>query len=157
MPKDPFEVIGKIERTLLESDRPVSINKLAKKTGLHYTTVKRYVTLLESIKKMPLIEVIGGEGTTLVRLERDISKLKEEEIKQIIKKHFPEMDEEEKLLIKLMGKNAISKGKAVKIRITKFIENLIKLNRIEKTKDGKIYLTDLGYGIACGAKKIYGD
>ena len=155
MPKDPFEVIGKIERTLLESDRPVSINKLAKKTGLHYTTVKRYVTLLESIKKMPLIEVIGGEGTTLVRLERDLSKLREEEIKQIIKKHFPDMDEEEKLLMKLMEKNAVSKEKAVKIRITKFMENLIKLNRLKKTKDGKIYLTDLGYGIACGAKKIY--
>lgn len=155
MPKDPFEVIGKIERTLLESDRPVSISKLAKKTGLHYTTVKRYVTLLESIKKMPIIEVIGGEGTTLVRLERDLSKLREEEIKQIIKKHFPDMDEEEKLLMKLMEKNAVSKEKAVKIRITKFMENLIKSNRLKKTKDGKIYLTDLGYGIACGAKKIY--
>ena len=83
-------------------------------------------------------------------------KLKEE-IKQIIKKHFPEMDEEEKLLIRLMEKNATSKEKAVKIRITKFIENLIKLNRLRKTKDERIYLKDLGYGIACGAKKIYGD
>jgi len=83
-------------------------------------------------------------------------KLKEE-IKQIIKKHFPEMDGEEKLLIKLMEKDAISKEKAVKIRITKFIGNLIKLNRLKKTKDEKICLTGLGYGIACGAKKIHGD
>jgi len=67
------------------------------------------------------------------------------------------MDGEEKLLIKLMEKDAISKEKAVKIRTTKFIGNLIKLNRLKKTKDGKICLTDLRYGIACGAKKIHGD
>jgi len=104
---------------------------------------------------MLVIEGISGEGIMLVRLEKGSLELREKEIKQIIKKHFPDMDEEEKLLIKLMEKNAVSKEKAVKTRITKFIENLIKLNRLKKTKDGKIYLTDLGYGIACGAKKLY--
>jgi hypothetical protein len=93
----------------------------------------------------------------LVRLERDLAKLKEEEIKQIIKQHFPEMDKEERLLIRLLEKNATSKKKAVKMQITEFIEDLIKLGRLKKTKDGKIYLTNIGYGIACGAKKIYGD
>jgi len=155
MPQDPLETIGRIERTLLESGRPMSISRLSKKTGLHYTTVKRYVMLLESIKKMPLIEVIGGEGTTLVRLERNLAKMKEEEIKKIIKQHFPGMDEEEKMLIKLLDKNAVNKEKAIRLRITKFVENLIKLSRIKKTKDGKIYLTDLGFGIASGAKKLY--
>lgn len=157
MPQDPIQVIGKIERTLLEVGKPMSISKLAKKTGLHYTTVKRYVALLESVKKMPFIETIGGEGITLVRLERDLAKLKEEEIKQIIKQHFPEMDKEERLLIRLLEKNAISREKAVKMRVTEFIENLIKLGRLKKTRNGKIYLTNIGYGIACGAKKIYCD
>lgn len=157
MPRDAMQVIGKIERTLLETGKPMSINKLAKKTGLHYTTVKRYVTLLESVKKMPSIETISGEGVTLVRLERDLAKLKEEEIKQIIKQHFPEMDKEERLLIRLLEKNATSREKAVKTRVTEFIENLIKLGRVRKTKSGKIYLTNIGYGIACGAKKIYSD
>jgi len=63
---------------------------------------------------MPTIEVIGTEGVTLVRLERDMARFKEEEIKQIIKQHFPEMDEEEKLLIKLLEKNAVSRKNAVK-------------------------------------------
>jgi DNA-binding transcriptional regulator YhcF (GntR family) len=157
MPQDPIQAIGKIERALLETGKPMSISKLAKKTGLHYTTVKRYVALLESVKKMPSIETIGGEGITLVRLERDLAKLKEEEIKQIIKQHFPEMDKEERLLIRLLEKNAISRERAVKMRITEFIENLIKLGRLKKTRNGKIYLTNIGYGIACGAKKIYGD
>lgn len=157
MPRNPLQAIGKIEKTLLETGRPLSLSKLAKKTGLHYTTVKRYVTLLESVKKMPTVEVIGTEGVTLVRLERDLAKLKKEEIKQIIRQHFPEMDEEEKLLIKLLEKNAVSKRKGIKIRITKFVENLIKLERLKKTKDGRVYLTDVGYGIACGAKKIYED
>ena len=106
---------------------------------------------------MPSIETIGGEGVTLVRLERDLAKLKEEEIKQIIKQHFPEMDKEENLLIRLLEKNAVSKEKAVKMRITEFIENLIKSERLRKTNNGKIYLTNIGYGIACGAKKIYND
>lgn len=122
-----------------------------------FKNVKRYVALLESVRKMPAIEVIGTEGVTLVRLERDLTKLKEGEMKQIIKQHFPEMDEEERMLIKLLEKNAVSKGKAVKMRITKFVENLIKLSRLRKTRNGKIYLTDVGYGIACGAKRIYSD
>jgi|YelNatPaOPRAMG01_1025707.scaffolds.fasta_scaffold52152_2 DNA-binding transcriptional regulator YhcF (GntR family) len=157
MPQDAMQVIGKIERTLLEANKPMSISMLAKKTKLHYTTVKRYVMLLESVKKMPTIETIGGEGITLVRLERDLAKLREEEIKQIIKQHFPDMDKEEKLLIRLLEKGAVSKEKAVKMRITEFIENLIRLERVKKTKNGKIYLTNIGYGIACGAKKIYSD
>ena len=155
MPKDPLETIGKIERTLIETGKPISISKLAKKTKLHYTTVKRYVTLLESVKKMPVIEVIGGEGTTLVRLERNLAKMEGAEIKRIIKQHFPEMDEEEKTLLRLLEKNVTNRERAIKIRITKFVENLIKLDRIKKTKEGKVYLTDLGFGIASGAKKIY--
>jgi len=155
MPQDAMRTIGKIEKTLLETGRPLSITKIAQKTGLHYTTVKRYVMLLESVKKMPMIEVIGTEGITLVRLERDLTKMKEDEIKQVIKQHFPEMDEEEKLLIKLLGEDATTKKRAKKMRITKFVESLIKLERLRKTKSGKVYLTDIGYGIACGAKRIY--
>jgi len=78
-------------------------------------------------------------------------------MKQIIRQHFPEMDEEEKLLIKLLEKDATTKKGAIRMRITKFVESLIKSERLRKTKSGRIYLTDIGYGIACGAKRIYSE
>jgi len=46
----------------------LSINELSKKTGLHYLTVKRYLKLIEKMKKMPEIEIIKSNSTTLVRI-----------------------------------------------------------------------------------------
>ncbi|MCX6822302.1 MAG: hypothetical protein NTW30_06015 [Candidatus Aenigmarchaeota archaeon] len=156
MPQDPFEVVRRIEHTLISSGRPISINKIAKKTGFHYNTVKRYVRLMDEIQELPKLEVIRGEGTTLVRLERDLSKLPEEEQMKIIKTHFPDMTQEDKILIELMERGITSEEKAIRMSKSEIIEKLIRLKRLKETIDGRVYLTELGYGIAWGAKKIYG-
>lgn len=158
MPHDPLEAIEKIERTLAITGKPMTISKLAKKSGLHYTTVKRYVNLLESLKKMPEISVIKGEGATLVSLEveRDLSKLPEEEQIKVIKSYFPKLDREGEFLVELMEKDVTKKAAAVKLRKSPLVRKMSKLERIAETKDGKFYLTDLGYKMAKGAKKIYG-
>jgi len=155
MPLNPLHAIEKIEKTLVKTQKPVSISKLAKKTGLHYTTVRRYVTLLESVKKMPEIEVIRGEGTTLVRTEKDFSKLSPTERMSVIKSYFPELSAEEKLLIRLLGKSAISETTAVKLKGDRIIKSLLKVEVIRETEDGKVYLSDMGYKMAKGAKDIY--
>ena len=156
MPLDPLHAIEKIEKTLVETKKPVSISRLAKKTGLHYTTVRRYVTLLESVKKMPEIEVIQGEGTTLVRTEKDFSKLSPTERKHIIKSYFPELSVEEKVLLRLLEKKAVSESTGLEFKKDRVIRTLVKAGVMEETKDGKLYLSSIGYKMAKGAKDIYG-
>jgi DNA-binding transcriptional regulator YhcF (GntR family) len=62
--------IIKLEKiqTALSSGNVLSIHELAKKTGLHYVTVKKYIKLIEIMEKMPKIEIIKSNSTTLVRL-----------------------------------------------------------------------------------------
>ena len=155
MPLDPLHAIEKIEKTLVETKKPVSISSLAKKTGLHYTTVKRYVTLLDSVKKMPEIEIIKGEGTTLVRTEKDFSNLSQRERREVIKSYFPELSAEEKLLIRLLEKNAVSEATGVIIKRDKTLKPLLNAGIIKGVKEGKVYLSEMGYKMAKGAKDIY--
>lgn len=51
----------------------------------------------------------------------------------------------------LIGGNKMPK----KLNRTEMLEKMIKLERVKETKDEKFYLTQLGYGIAFGAKDIY--
>jgi hypothetical protein len=74
---------------------------------------------------------------------------------KMIKSYFPKLDSEGKFLIELMEKNAIKRKDAVKLRKTPFIGKMLKLGRIEE-ENGKFYLSDIGYKIAKGAKRIYG-
>lgn len=155
MPQDQLQVIQKIEKSL-QTGRPMSLHRLSKVTGLHYTTVKRYVNLLDAVKKMPEIEVIRGEKTTLVRLARKLSLLPEEEQNKIIKFYMPKLEEDTKLLIELMEKGIISEQTATRMRKTKLTAKLLKQEQLKETKDGRIYLTEFGQKIAQGAKSIYG-
>lgn len=156
MPLDPLHAIEKIERTLVETKKPISISRLSKKTGLHYTTVKRYVTLLESVKKMPEIEIIRGDGTTLVRTEKDFSRLSPVERKKTIKSYFPELSAEEKVLLRLLDRKAASETSGVAVKKDKILGSLLKAGIIKET-NGKVYLSDIGYRMARGAKDIYKD
>ncbi|MFQ6056748.1 MAG: hypothetical protein ACE5J3_12290 [Methanosarcinales archaeon] len=58
-------------------------------------------------------------------------------------------------MISLLEKNATKESRAVKLNRTEMLEKMIKLERVKETKDEKFYLTQMGYGIAFGAKEIY--
>lgn len=66
--QNQLNILEKI-REALSDGTILSINELSKKTGLHYLTVKRYLKLIEKMKKMPEIEIIRSNSTTLVRVE----------------------------------------------------------------------------------------
>jgi response regulator of citrate/malate metabolism len=63
-----IKILKKIQNALHSGDT-LSIHELSKRSGLHYVTVKKYIKLIETMKKMPGIEVIKSNSTTLVRLE----------------------------------------------------------------------------------------
>jgi len=59
-------------------------------------------------------------------------------------------------LIKLLERDSISESGAISIKKDKIIKSLSKAGIIKETKDGKIYLSDVGYKMAKGAKDVYG-
>jgi hypothetical protein len=69
MRKDPLEIMNEIFRAL-EEGRPCSINELSKETGLHNLTVRKYVRIIELVRKEPTIEVIKTSHSIIVRVTR---------------------------------------------------------------------------------------
>jgi len=69
MKRDPLEIIEQIMNAL-ECGRPFSMNELAKETGMHNITIKRYVQIIERVRKEPHIEVIKTSNSVIVRIRR---------------------------------------------------------------------------------------
>jgi predicted transcriptional regulator len=56
----------------LESEKPLTLTNLAKRSGMHYWTIQKYVNLILDIQNRPRLEKIESESTVvLVRLKKD--------------------------------------------------------------------------------------
>jgi response regulator of citrate/malate metabolism len=69
MRRDPFEIMTQIFKTL-EQGQPCSINELSKETGLHNVTVRKYVQIIEMVRREPTVEVIKTNHSIIVRIRR---------------------------------------------------------------------------------------
>ena len=69
MNRDPFEILEKIFAAL-EKDHAYTMNELSKATGVHYVTIKRYIRLIETVKKEPELEVIKTRHSIILRLKK---------------------------------------------------------------------------------------
>lgn len=67
MRKDPLEIIEELFKAL-ESGRPFSINELSKETGIHNITIRRYIKIIEVIRKEPVIEIIKTRHSIILRI-----------------------------------------------------------------------------------------
>lgn len=70
MRKDPLEIIEEIFNAL-ENGRPFSINELSQETGLHNVTIRKYVRIIETVRKEPRMEVIKTRHSIILRI-RDV-------------------------------------------------------------------------------------
>ena len=69
MRRDPIVIM---KRMLEELQRePCSLNELSQRTGLHNVTVRKYVRLIEIVRKEPEIEIIRTRHTIIVRRRGD--------------------------------------------------------------------------------------
>ncbi len=68
MRRDPLEIMERIFRILEREREALSINQLAKKTGLHNITVRRYVRLIEMIREEPRVDVIRTRHSIILRV-----------------------------------------------------------------------------------------
>ena len=69
MRKDPLEIIEAMFKAL-ETGRPFSINELAKETGMHNITVKKYIKIIQVVRKEPSVEVIRTRHSIILRIRR---------------------------------------------------------------------------------------
>lgn len=69
MRRDPLVIMEKI-LTALEREGPVTVNELSHKTKLHYVTVRRYVRMIELVRKEPEIEIIKTRHSIIVRVRK---------------------------------------------------------------------------------------
>ncbi len=66
MKRDPLSIIEEMF-SCLEEGRPFSINEMAKKTGIHNITIRRYVRIIERVKSKPKIEIIKTNHSIILR------------------------------------------------------------------------------------------
>lgn len=65
-----MEIMEKMLKILEREHEALSINQIAKRTGLHNITVRRYVTLIEMVRGEPKLEVIKTRHAIILRIEK---------------------------------------------------------------------------------------
>jgi response regulator of citrate/malate metabolism len=70
MRRDPLEIMQKMLRILEQEHEAMSINQIAKRTGIHNVTVRRYIRIIELVKSEPKIDVIKTSHSIILRIEK---------------------------------------------------------------------------------------
>ncbi len=70
MRRDPLEIIEQMFKILEKERQAMSINQIAKKTGLHNVTVKRYVKIIQTVRDEPGLDVIRTRHSIILRVEK---------------------------------------------------------------------------------------
>lgn len=70
MRRNPVEIMRKMLRILEQEHEAMSINQIAKRTGLHNVTVRRYIRIIELVKEEPKIDVIKTRHSIILRIEK---------------------------------------------------------------------------------------
>ncbi len=72
MRKDPLEIMEEIFEALeRRRDEACSINELSKETGIHNVTIRKYVRIIETVRKEPRMEVIKTKHSIILRMRED--------------------------------------------------------------------------------------
>jgi predicted transcriptional regulator len=69
MKRDPLEIMLEVLKTL-EKGRPLSINELSKQTGIHNVTVRKYIRIIEIVRREPEIDIIKTNHSIILRMRR---------------------------------------------------------------------------------------
>ncbi len=68
MRRDPLEIIEKMFEILQRENEALTVNQLAKRTGLHNITVKKYVRIIQTIREEPDLDVIRTRHSIIIRI-----------------------------------------------------------------------------------------
>ena len=99
MKREPNKIIEEVYEALAKhGGEAMSINRIAKESGLYYNTVQSYVKLIHRAQTMPELEVIKSGRSTIVRTKGFLS-IPQRERLNILRKDFPEPEKQDRLFI----------------------------------------------------------
>jgi hypothetical protein len=157
MPKrDVVSVLEDITDALSSSEEPLTTSEIARLKGLDWKTTEKYLRALSNLEAHGRITLVkAGTNVKLWGLERrGLASRPEEEQLRIVRKHFPEADAKDRVLVGLFLGGALDENKAVNLDASDATEELRATGMIA-IRDGHGYLTDLGATIAKGLLRIY--
>ncbi len=70
MRRDPLEIVEEIFETLEKKRKAFSINELSQETGLHSITIRKYIRIIQMVRKEPQLEVIKTRHSIILRVEK---------------------------------------------------------------------------------------
>jgi response regulator of citrate/malate metabolism len=68
MKRDPLEIVEELFEAL-EKAKVCSINELAQKTGIHNITIRKYIKLIEIVRREPEFEIIRTKHSIILRVK----------------------------------------------------------------------------------------
>jgi predicted AAA+ superfamily ATPase len=72
MRKDPLEIMEEIVRALEKRRQEAfSINELSRETGIHNVTIRKYVRIIEVVRKEPRMEIIKTKHSIILRMREE--------------------------------------------------------------------------------------
>lgn len=137
---------------LMRSETPLPLSKIQEEMGTHFDTLKHHLTYIQLAQGMPKVTVTKVGRQIIVETEKTSEDL--EFLKEIIGEELPN---HVYLLIDLHNAGATTFEKAVSLSMfpseLKILDDQAKQQRVIITTDSRVYLTQLGVGIAKGAKR----
>lgn len=157
MPKrDVVSVLEDITDALRSSEEPLTTREVAQLKGLDWKTADKYLRALSNLGALGRVTLVKhGTNVKLWGLERrGLASRPEEEQLRVVRKHFPEADAKDRVLVRLFLGGAMDENKTVNLDANDATEELQATGMIAM-REGRGYLTDLGATIAKGLLRIY--
>lgn len=139
----------------------LNVSQLAKLTDLHWKTADKALTLLikisTNLEGKGIDTYDGGSSKMYIISDRvGIEQYPPELRNMIIKSEFPEATEEQRVLATLLLKGATCTRMSIQLDVKESLLNkLLDKQRIKITKDGRIFLTEIGLKIGRGTLMTY--
>ncbi len=145
---------------VLSDGRSYTINRLAQEANLNFRTVKKVMDLIEQTQRSLQSKRIDVSATsdnhTIVqaREKSGLASLPEHIQNMVIKSIYPSITEEERVLVHLLKRGAVSKKTATWMAASEALNRLAEAEHVIKTGD-RFYLTKDAQMIAKGALSLY--
>lgn len=145
---------------VLSDGRPYTIARLAREANLNFRTVKKAIELIEKTQatlQSKRVEVSAtSDNHTVIRIteKAGFASLPENIRNMVLKSLYPSITEEDKILVRLWKRGAVSEKTAVEMESSGALERLIEAEHVLRSGT-RFYLSKDAQMIAKSALQIY--
>lgn len=146
---------------VLSDGRPYTMNRLAQEANLNFRTVKKVIELIEQTQRSLHSKSVNVSATsdnhTVVQARENsgLASLPEHIQNMVIKAIYPAITEEERVLIHLLKRGAVSEKTAIWIVGSEALSHLMEAEHVLKSGAERFYLSKDAQMIAKAALSLY--